>query len=140
MPMTDTTVESATRPANGLDWPSLDACFDAHPMRVEEVDEDGAFVIRAEIPGIDVTTDLEIQIRGHALEIRAQRSQERSPQHRGTRHSEFRYGRYWRVLTLPADAREGEVSAVYKNGILEVRVPLNDTAAGQGTRIPVTLA
>jgi HSP20 family protein len=123
---------------NRLDWPSPDACFDAHTMRVEEIDEDGAFVIRAELPGVDVTTDLDLQIRGHTLEIRAVRSQGRSPRHRGTRHSEFQYGRYWRVLTLPAGAREGEVEAVYKNGILEVRVPLNDTTAAEGIRIAVT--
>jgi HSP20 family molecular chaperone IbpA len=131
---------SESQPANGFDWPRLDSCFDAHTMRVEELDEDGCFVVRAEIPGIDVTTDLDLRIRGHALEIRAQRSQERSAGHRRTRHSEFRYGRYWRVLMLPADARESAVEAVYKNGILEVRVPTSDTAAGEGTRIPVTIA
>jgi HSP20 family molecular chaperone IbpA len=130
----------ASQAADRLDWPSLDTCFDTHSMRVEEVVEDGAFVVRAEIPGIDVTTDLDVRIRGHSLEIRAQRSQERSALHRGTRHSEFQYGRYWRVLTLPAEASEAEVEAVYKNGILEVRVPLSDTAAGEATRIPVTVA
>jgi HSP20 family molecular chaperone IbpA len=129
-----------SHPANGLDWPRLDTCFDAHPMRVEELDEDGCFVVRAEIPGIDVTTDLDLRIRGHALEIRALRSQERSAQHRGTRHSEFRYGRYWRVLMLPAGAQEGAVEAVYRNGILEVRIPTSNTATTPGTRIPVTLA
>jgi HSP20 family protein len=138
--MIDSPTVGEPQPANGLDWPRLDACFDAHTLQVEELDEDGCFVVRAEIPGIDVTTDLDLRIRGHSLEIRAQRSQERSARHRGTRHSEFRYGRYWRVLTLPAGAQEGAVEAVYKNGILEVRIPTSDTATTAGTRIPVTLA
>jgi HSP20 family protein len=137
--MTDVTVEESPRP-DRLTWPSLDACFDAHTMRVEEIEEDDCFVVRAEIPGIDLATDLDLQIRNHTLAIRAERSQERSPQHRGTRHSEFQYGRYWRVLTLPADACEAAVRAVYKNGILEVRMPMIASAAGDGTRIPVTFA
>jgi HSP20 family molecular chaperone IbpA len=44
------------------------------------------------------------------------------------------------VLTLPAEAREGEIEAVYKNGVLEVRIPLNELRSDEGTRVPVTLA
>ena len=127
--MTDTT--------GRLDWPRLDVCFEAHTMHVEEIDEDGCFVVRAEIPGIDATTDLDVRIIGHTLEIRAERIQRRSPQHRGTRHSEFHYGRYWRVLTLPNGVREGEVEATYKSGILEVRIPLSESPTGRETRVVV---
>jgi HSP20 family molecular chaperone IbpA len=133
------TAGGESEPAKGLDWPRLDACFDTHTMRVEELDEEGCFVVRFEIPGIDVTTDLDLRIRGHTLEIRAQRSQERSARHRGTRHSEFRYGRYWRVLTLPFGAEETAVEAKYRNGILEVRIPVRESASDAETRIPVTL-
>jgi HSP20 family protein len=135
--MTGTTADSSAQPADRLDWPSLDACFDTHSMRVEEVDEDGCFVVRAELPGIDVRRDLDLQIREHTLEIRARRSQQRSATHRGTRHSEFRYGRYWRLLTLPAGANEREARAVYKDGILEVRVPVTEPAGRRPTRVAV---
>jgi hypothetical protein len=39
---------------------------------------------------------------------------------------------------LAGRAREGEVEAVDQNGILEVRVPLNDTPASEGSRVAVT--
>ena len=58
-------------------------------------------------------------------------------QRAGARHSEFRYGRFWRVLTLPPGAREADIEARYKDGILEVRVPVTDSAPVASRRIPV---
>jgi HSP20 family protein len=135
--MTDATAAIEPQVTDALDWPRLDACFDTHPMRVEELEEDGCFVVRAELPGIEIA-NLDVRIREHALEIRARREQVRSATHHGTRHSEFRYGRYWRMLTLPAGARESEVAASYRDGILEVRVPLGGTSTADETRVPVT--
>jgi HSP20 family molecular chaperone IbpA len=125
-----------TLPTDSLDWPRSGTHFEARPMRVEEVEDCERLVVRAELPGIDCRRDLDVRIRGHMLEIRA----ERRP---GTlaadaqRHSEFEYGRFWRVLTLPRAARESEVNATYPDGILEVRVRLDDVAPNEGTRITV---
>ena len=136
--MTDVRVATETQADKVLDWPRLDACFETHSMRVEEIEEGACFVLRAELPGIDAETDLDVRIRDHAVEIRARREQARSATHHGTRHSEFRYGRYWRMLTLPRGARESEASATYRHGILEVRVPLGEVPAADETCVPVT--
>jgi len=118
-----------------LDWPPHGAYFDAPPMRVEEIAYAHDLVIRAELPGIDCRRDVDVRIRGHVLEIRAERTPPADDG--GTRRSEFQYGRFWRVLTLPRAARESEVVATYTNGILEVRVPLDQVAQGQGTQVVV---
>ena len=56
---------------------------------------------------------------------------------RATRHSEFRYGSFFRVLMMPESAKEGDVHATYKDGILEIRVPLEPEPEVQPKAIPV---
>jgi HSP20 family molecular chaperone IbpA len=108
-------------------------------MRVEEIDEDGFLVIRAELPDIDIEHDLDVQVRNHLLEIRATRTQ-RITASDSARHTEFSYGRFWRVLTLPDGAREADIDATYKHGILEVRVPLTAAQPTEGRHISVRQA
>jgi HSP20 family protein len=120
-----------------LDWPPKGSYFDAKPMRVEEIEDDDALVIRAELPGIDYRKDLDVRVRGHVLEIRAERPASTLENDAGARRSEFQYGRFWRVVSLPRAARESEVTASYGDGILEVRVPLDEVRQAEGTRIAV---
>jgi len=97
-------------------------------VRVEEYLRDDAYVIRAEIPGIDPAKDVEISVTRGVLAIRAERHQEDD----GPRRSEFRYGVYERHLGLPENTKEEEIKASYDNGILTVTVPLHE--AKEATR------
>ncbi len=106
------------------DWPNLAALREGEKMlRIEEYQEGDNLVIRSEMPGIDPDKDVEIDIRDHTLEIKAERKEETTKEEKGVRRSEFRYGSFFRAIPLPADAREGDIKASYKDGILEVRVP-----------------
>jgi len=122
------------QPAIGLDWSRLDSHYDTQPMRVEETETDGCLIIRAELPGIDCRRELDVRIRNHLLEIRAERT---PPGPAARARSEFHYGRFWRVLSLPSGARESEAAATYKDGVVEVRVPLEDGEVSDSTRIVV---
>jgi len=48
---------------------------------------------------------------------------------RSSYRSEFRYGSFDRVVRLPAGTSEENVTATYRDGILEVRLPVDDGAA-----------
>jgi HSP20 family protein len=105
-----------------------------HPMRVEDYVQDGNYVVRAELPGIDPEKDVEVTVSKGILTIRAERREEVTGKH----HSEFSYGTFSRSVTLPASADEEGIAAIYGHGILEVTVKLTDTGAGQAARkIPV---
>ncbi len=93
-----------------------------HAMRLEDYIEDGKYLVRAEIPGIDPEKDVEITVGDGVLTIRAERSEEKVEKHR----SEFRYGSFQRSIRLPAGAREDDISAAYRDGILTVTVPLGE--------------
>ncbi len=105
-------------------------------LRVEEFTEGDSLVVRAEMPGIDPEQDVDVHVREHMLEIRAERKAEETREEKGMTRSEFRYGSFYRAISLPAGAKENEVQATYKDGILEVRVPL-DSKGAQESKIAV---
>jgi HSP20 family protein len=124
-------------PRRFLDWFDAGDLFEGeHRMRVEECTEGDELVIRAEMPGIDPEKDVQVHLRNHRLEIRAERKQQETSKEKGVRRSEFHYGSFSRVVTLPPDATESDVHASYKDGILEVRVP-RDRKQADATKVPV---
>lgn len=93
---------------------------DHHAVRIEDFQEDGKYVLRAELPGMDPEKDIRIAVQGNELTITAERTVETHDK----RHSEFTYGEFARVVRLPDGAVADEVAATYKKGLLEVTVPL----------------
>jgi HSP20 family protein len=115
-------------------WPLRRVMTGVQPMRIEEFTEDGHYVVRAELPGVDPEKDVEVTVHNGLLTIKAERREEQ----REGQHTEFRYGTLTRTMTLPAEADENDVSATYADGILEVRVSLSATPTERTKRIPVT--
>ncbi|MBV8950616.1 MAG: Hsp20/alpha crystallin family protein [Actinobacteria bacterium] len=103
--------------------------------RVEEFVENKEMVVRAELPGLDPDRDVEITVNDNSLRIRAERREESRDDADGYR-TEFRYGLFERIVPLPAGVNEEQVRASYKDGILEVRVPIDEKRA-EAKRITV---
>ncbi len=93
-------------------------------IRVEEFHENGTLVIRADLPGIDPDVDAEVTVSEGKLRIEAERHAEEKQEEKGYVRQELRYGSLFRSLPLPADTAEADITATYKNGVLEVRVPV----------------
>jgi HSP20 family molecular chaperone IbpA len=104
-------------------------------VRVEDYIDNGTYVLRAEMPGIDPDKDVEVNIAGDLLTIRGERREEREEKNR----RELHYGQFSRTVTLPRSARTSEVTADYKDGVLEVRVPMGEEEPAVQT-IPVQRA
>jgi HSP20 family protein len=112
-------------------WPDLRAAFtDAiDGIKVEEVVEGDHAVVRAEMPGIDPDHDVEITVRDHTLHLHAERHEQSETKEKGNYRSEFRYGSFTRTVPLPLGASEDDVKATYKDGILEVQIPIDRSEA-----------
>lgn len=93
-------------------------------FRVEEIEEDGALVVRAELPGIDSDKDVEVSVSASALHIEARREQLGEAERQGVVWSEFRSGELRRDLAPVDGAGEDAVGASCMDGILGARVPL----------------
>jgi HSP20 family protein len=110
--------------------------FRGQVMRIEEGIQNGRYVVRAEIPGIDPQRQAEVTAAKGILTIQAER-----PADDSTGHSEFRYGSFCRRMALPESADEADIPASYDKGILEISVGLKpDQAADHaGRSIPIRL-
>jgi HSP20 family protein len=119
-----------------FDWPSWTGWLDQALPRLEEFEDEGTLVVRAEMPGIDPDRDVEITVANGTLRIRAERRQETTTEENTSYRSEFHYGSFVRTLPLPAGASEDDVKATYHDGILEVRIPLV-TEQAEARTVPV---
>ena len=86
--------------------------------------EDG-WSVRMALPGID-PSQVHVDLHGGSLAISGERTRT-EPTGPGY-SSEIRYGRFERLFTLPAKVDAEKVSARYDNGMLELTLPLAETA------------
>lgn len=112
-----------------LSWPPQ---MNPRGIRVEEYVQDGRYVVRAELPGVDPDRDVHIQVENGVLVIQAERREE----HRDEGRSEFRYGTFTRRIQLPPGTDESQVVAKYTAGILEVTLPVSERRQ-EARRIPI---
>jgi HSP20 family protein len=101
-------------------------------FRLEDYTEDGKYMIRAELPGLN-PDDVEVAVESGMLTIHA----ERREQTKEDRHSEFRYGSLTRSVSLPEGADPDQITARYDKGILEVSVPIPEHAKPAARRISI---
>ena len=108
-------------------------------IRVDEYRDDDVQVIRAELPGIDPDKDVELTVTGGMLRINAERRTEEQTEGKGFIRREMRYGSFTRSLPLAEGATDDDIDASYKNGVLEIRVPVaQPVARPEPKMIPVS--
>lgn len=107
-------------------------------IRVDEYRDEDTQVIRAELPGIDPDKDVELTVLDGTLRIEAQRRVEEKSEDKGYTRHELRYGSFTRTLPLPDGASEADITATYKDGILEIRVPVAEPTRPEPTKISIS--
>jgi HSP20 family protein len=105
------------------------------PFAIEEYDEGGTYVVRAELPGLNPAKQVSVVVADDELKIDV----DRFPEHVDQARSEFWYGPCSRTVTLPWGARCETATARYDNGILEVTVEVAKRAP-IGRTVPITTA
>ncbi len=106
------------RPVGGVEAASA-----APRVKLEVSDEDKAYKVRAELPGVK-KDDIRIEIDGDQVAISAEVKQEKDVKD-GDRvvHSERYYGNLSRAFRLGQDIDEAASVAKYNDGILELTLP-----------------
>ena len=110
-------------------------------IKVEQFQDGDTLVVRAEVPGIDPDRDVDVSVSEGMLHIRAEREEKTEHKSKNGYRSEFRYGSFMRSVALPAGAKEEDITATYKDGVLEVRAPApatppDTTARKSGSTTP----
>lgn len=106
-------------------------------LPVDVVDDGEAFVLRADLPGVD-SEDVDVRVTD-GREVTIEATEDQSAERSGGTYvvRERRHGTLRRSVTLPAAVAEEEAEASFDAGVLEVTLPKFTTDTGAGTEIPV---
>ena len=86
---------------------------------------DDAIHLKLELPGLEAK-DLDIQVTEDAVHISGERKSETKTENNDTTKSEFYYGKFQRVIPLSARVQNTNVTADYKDGILNLTLPKSE--------------
>jgi HSP20 family protein len=90
---------------------------------VDVFERDGNLVIHAELPGLN-KDDVKVEMIDGALVIRGESKREHEEQRQGLYRCERSHGAFYRVIPLPEGANLDQARAQFKNGVLEVSIPV----------------
>ncbi len=117
-----------TRPfLEGFEWrPSTDV-----------YEEEGKLFVRTEIPGIDPSEELTIEVEENVLHIKGEKKMEKEISEDNRYLRECRYGSFQRDVILPEGVDTDKIRADYDNGILTVMVPMPDEHVAEPRKVKV---
>jgi HSP20 family protein len=90
--------------------------------RVDVYEKDNNVVIEAEIPGAK-KEDIELKVKDNTVVIRGEVKKEEEKKDENYFRKERFYGKFERVIPLPADVKIEEAKAEYQDGILKLTIP-----------------
>lgn len=104
---------------------------------VDVAETDNAFVVTAEIPGID-KKDIKITFHNNVLTIKGEKKKEEEIKEQNFHQIERVYGSFQRSFTLPSDVEADKIEASYKNGILKINIPKSEEERAKEINIKVS--
>jgi HSP20 family protein len=94
-----------------------------HPPAIESFIDGDRLVVRADLPGVE-PKDVELRVDGNILTISGSRSVASEDREHDFVHREIRYGNFERAISIPKGVQREQISAAYRNGVLELTIPL----------------
>lgn len=94
------------------------------------------FLVNAELPGVD-PKDVEVNLMGTVLTIKGEKREEKEEKGESMHTVERSFGSFARSFRLPADVVEDKVEAVYKDGVLSMKLPKAESARKKNIKIDV---
>ncbi|AEG48587.1 MULTISPECIES: Hsp20/alpha crystallin family protein [Sphingomonadaceae] len=103
---------------------------------VELVDEDKAYRLTAELPGLS-DDDIDISVADGLLTIAGEKKEETERKDKGYVFSERRYGSFRRQVSLPSDVDPNAITAAFKDGVLTVTLTKDENAPARSRKIEI---
>lgn len=103
---------------------------------LEVREQDNRLIVSADLPGLN-KEDVKVEVTNEGLAIQGERRQEQEQRQGGVYRSERSYGRFYRLIPLPEGAETDKAKADFKNGVLQVQVPLSQQQKQRSRQIPI---
>lgn len=112
------------------DWlkPSLDIASD-----------EKEYTVKIELPGMN-KSDISIEYANNTLKIKGEKHHEKEEENKDFYRIERSYGRFERILDLPADSDANNIASQYKNGVLSINIPRKALPKADTKKIEITTA
>lgn len=104
--------------------------------KVNVASDDKNYHISLEVPGLS-EQDISLDLHQGTLVIRGEKKEEKETKDRQYYRVEQSYGSFQRVLALPEDADQDNVTATIKNGVLDISLPRRALPASESKHIPI---
>ncbi|MFP4177897.1 MAG: Hsp20/alpha crystallin family protein [Acholeplasmataceae bacterium] len=98
-------------------------------FKLDVKDKDGAYLIEADLPGID-KKDIELNYQDGSLTIEIKHTEEKEDEKENYVHRERRHAQMARTLNL-GELKSDEITADLKDGVLRIRAPKADEVANR---------
>ncbi len=90
---------------------------------VDIEERDDKYIVHAEIPGMK-KDEIDVQYHDGYLTIRGEKKFEHEEKKKDFHRIERSYGSFHRTFEIPEDIREDAITGEYRNGVLEIKLPL----------------
>jgi NAD(P) transhydrogenase subunit alpha len=102
----------------------------------ELLETEGEVIVKAALPNID-PKHLEITVTNEAIVLKGETKHEEEHKGRNYYRREFQYGAFLRTLPLLTEVKGAEAKAIYKDGVLEVKMPKSERAKATAVKVKV---
>jgi HSP20 family protein len=99
-------------------------------------ERDGKYLVRADLPGLE-KKDIHLVLRDGYLTLRGERKSEHEENKDNFHRIERTYGSFERTFRVPEGVTEKDIHAKYKDGVLELTVPVPKPIEPKTTEVKV---
>lgn len=100
----------------------------------ELTETESALILKLEVPGMQ-PGDIDIEATAKSISIKGERKSEVQTESADKTRSEFRYGSFQRVISLPVRIQNTEVKAEYQDGILHLTLPKAEEEKNKAVKV-----
>lgn len=108
-------------------WTGQEALAAIRVPQVDVIDRDQDILVRVEVPGVE-RKDIEVSLSDSTLLVKGRVYRESQTQHHDYFRCEIEQGDFSRSLALPAGIDTAKIGASLKDGVLEIRLPKEESA------------
>ena len=121
---------------NDNDWMGLHNMGGMWTPAVEIEEKDNELVLKAAMPGIDVK-DLDVEVSEDRVTISGEHQSESKTEDEDKNyfHSEFHYGKFERVISLPMPIKTDEIKSDFTKGVLTLTLPKVEDAPKKSVKV-----
>ncbi len=114
--------------------PELGKAFEGRVPNVDVIDRDNEILVRAELPGVD-KDNIEVTLSDNAVTIKGSTRKEEKEEKGDFYRCEISSGSFSRTVGLPARVDSEHSKAVFKDGVLELKLAKTEKASRRSIKI-----